>query len=452
VAVRRSKVALVTLGCAKNLVDSEWMLGSIREAGFLTTAEVAEAEVVVVNTCAFIADATEESKGVLRELAEGKRSGRHLGLICAGCMSQRFGETLLREFPEIDALVGVDAYREMGEIVARVARGEKFVYLRTPDVVPERALPRVVSTPPWTAYLKISEGCNHLCSFCTIPSIRGRYRSTPIGVLVEEARGLAERGVKELNLVSQDSTQYGQDLPGKPDLVDLLETLEEVEGIVWLRVLYGYPTKVRRRLLEWMAQSEKMCPYLDIPIQHVSESVLRGMRRSGSAASYLRLVERARSLVPEVTLRTTVIVGFPGETESDFAALCRFVEEAQFDRLGAFIFRAEEGTPAARRKGQVPEAVKERRFNTIMQLQRSISLERGRAQVGKVLPVLVESVDRGRGRIVGRSPRDAPEVDGVTVVKYEGRAAPRPGEFVRARITSASDYDLEGVLVDARKA
>ena len=459
--MRNARVALVNMGCAKNLVDSEWMLGSVRQAGYQTTSNLAGAEVVIVNTCAFIAEATEESKQVLRELARARRRGVHRVLICAGCLSQRFREQVLHEFPEVDALVGVDCYREMGAIVRRALAGEQVVRLRAPTVVPHTVLPRMVSTPPWTAYLKISEGCDHACSFCAIPSIRGRYRSTPIPVLVREAQALAARGAKELNLVSQDSTQYGHDLPargrgahrpkparaGKPDLTDLLVALEEVEGIRWLRVLYAYPTRVRRRLLEWMGRSERLCHYLDLPIQHVSARLLKAMCRSGSADSYRRMIETARSLVPDVTLRTTVIAGFPGETDADFEELCRFLEEVKFDRLGAFAFRAEEGTAAAGKRNQVPDEVKEERRRRIMELQARVSLERGRAQVRKVLPVLVESVDARRGVAVGRSPRDAPEVDGVTVVRCGSRPLPNAGQFVHARITRADEHDLHGVLV-----
>jgi ribosomal protein S12 methylthiotransferase len=432
-------VAVVTLGCAKNLVDSETMLATLEGAGFSTTPDLESADAIVVNTCGFIKDAVEESKGTLRRVLRMKAKGRCRAVICAGCLTQRYRRSLVEQFPEIDGFVGVNSLQAIGQAVKLALQGERPVLVEEQPAPFDVPSPRRLSTPPWTAYLRIAEGCDNACSFCTIPQIRGPQRSRPLERLLEEARTLASSGAKEINLIAQDTTRYGLDLEPKATLADLLRRLEEVDGLRWIRVLYGHPSFITPELIETIAASEKVCHYLDLPIQHVSREVLRGMNRGGGAREFARLFHHLRGKMPDLALRTTLLVGFPGESERDFEELLAFVEETRFDWLGAFAFSREEGTAAYDLPNQVPAAVKRRRLRRIMDAQRRISRARNEDWVGKEIEVVVEG--QHNGAWVGRWKRAAPEVDGQ--VLFTGRsAALRPGTFLRARVTAAQDYDL----------
>lgn len=442
---RKPIVEWVQLGCPKNVVDGEEVLGLLACDGYEVRADGADTDVVVINTCGFIEAAKQESIDAVLRAIERKRSGAVRKVVVAGCLAQRYVRELQAELPEVDAFVGVGRPDVVARAVSEALVGrERLIRVdRAPrhHFMPDA--PRMQSTAPWTAYLKISEGCNHRCTFCAIPAIRGRHVSKPLDRVLVEAERLAARGVREVNLVAQDSTQYGYDLYGEPMLPRLLRDLSTVTGLRWIRLFYCYPSRVNAKVIEAITGTPGVCPYIDMPLQHVDPDVLRAMRRPGSAASYRRLVERFRAASPDAALRTTFIVGFPGETESAFDGLMRFVEEVQFDRVGVFEYSREDGTPAARLPGQVTPALRRSRRERLMRLQQAVSLERGRRWIGRELEVLVERCGAprsGEGAVaIGRSFRDGPEIDGV--VRLRGGAV-TPGEFVRARVTDASAYDL----------
>ncbi|HHX38509.1 MAG TPA: 30S ribosomal protein S12 methylthiotransferase RimO [Armatimonadetes bacterium] len=437
---RAIRVAVVNLGCPKNQVDAEVMLGLLREEGFELSSEPARADVVVVNTCGFIADAKEESIQALLDAVHLKERGKVRRVVATGCLTQRYADQLRGEIPEIDAFVGIGGQHRIVEAVREALAGRGYDAVGTPQAVLPEELPRILSTAPWTAYLKIADGCNRPCAFCAIPSIRGPMISRPPEAVVAEARRLVEGGVRELVLVAQDTSQYGSDLYGAPHLAELLRALARVDGIEWIRPLYYYPTNVGDALIAATAEEAKVCRYMDIPLQHVARSVLRRMHRPGDGEAYLKLIERIRQACPEIALRTTFLIGFPGETEEDFQQLLQFVQEARFDRMGAFIFSPEEGTAAFDLPDAVPAPVARRRFDQLMRVQQRISLERNRELVGQRLRVLVEAAAGPRGRDrVGRSYRDAPEIDG-TVILRDSHAT--PGTFVDATVTDAKPYDL----------
>lgn len=440
------KVGLVSLGCPKNLVDSEIMLGILKDSGFDLTCREQEADVLVVNTCSFINDAKEESIKTILELARRKDEGSCRALLVAGCLAQRYPEELLAEMPEIDGLIGTGSVVEIPGVIRRVLAGEKVSLVGAPGALHTADLRRVQATPSYTAYVKISEGCDNRCSYCTIPEIRGPFRSRDMDDILDEAASLARRGVKELILVAQDTTRYGVDLYGKPVLDDLLRRLAAVEGPVWLRLLYTYPTLLTDELIQLMATEKKLCRYLDIPLQHAANAVLRRMNRRGSREEAAGLVEKLRSAVPGITLRTSFIVGFPGETEEDFQELLDFMVEAKFDRVGVFAYSREEGTPAAGMPGQVPEEIKSERRNRAMAHQQKISLERNLKKTGEVITVLVESRSlKEQGNYAGRSEGDAPDIDGK--VFFKSSLDLNPGDFVRVLVKGAREYDLNGELV-----
>lgn len=442
----RPAVGVISLGCPKNLVDTEVMLGLLSRAGFAIVGDAARADVLLVNTCCFIEAAREEAAEALTEAAALRRAGRARALVCAGCWPQAEPERLRARFPEVDAFMGPGEVADVVEVVGGALAG---VRRPAPTAAPDaylhaEGLPRLRTTPPWSAYVKIADGCSHGCRFCVIPRLRGRYRSRPLEAVVAEVRALAAEGVREVNLVSQDTTAYGQDRSG-PDLVELLCALDEVERIRWIRLLYGFPTRVSERLIEMMAGASRVCHYLDVPFQHADAGVLRRMGRPGEGEGYLRLIARLREAMPDIALRSTFLVGFPGEGEAEFARLLEFVEAAQLDRAGAFSFSPEQGTPAAEMPDQVPAELAQERQEALMAAQQRISLERNRRWLGREIEVLIEGRDR-RGRWVGRSFRDAPEVDGTVVLEPPG-ARRRPGEFARARVTAAEPYDLVGTLI-----
>ena len=439
-----TRVYMRTLGCPKNRVDSEVMLGTLAQAGFRLVQDPAEAEVVVVNTCGFLASAEEESIDAIVELAELKKTGRLRKLVVAGCLVQRHAEELARELPEVDHFLGTGAYAEVARVVSE-AQAQRLV-VPDPDFVHSAQTPRVNSLPSHTAYLKVSEGCDHDCAFCIIPRLRGPQRSRPIDDLVAEAAALAGQGVVELSLVAQDLTAWGYDLPGKVRLQHLLPELCRVGGIRWIRLHYAYPRDVPDALMEVLAREPKIVKYLDMPVQHSSDRLLRSMRRGRDSAFLRALLARLRERVPGIALRTSLIVGLPGETEADFQDLVRFVEEQRFERLGVFEYSREEGTPAAALTGQVPEGMKRERRARIMELQGQIAREQQRALVGRRLEVLVEGAsEETEHLLVGRHAQQAPEIDGVTYVN-EGMAY--PGEMVTLEVTDAFDHDLVGRVVE----
>ena len=431
-----TRVYLHTLGCPKNRVDSEVMLGSLVESGLRFEPDPSKADVIVVNTCGFIGDAKEESVDAIVELAAHKASGRCRKLVVTGCLVQRHGEELARELPEVDHFLGTGAYGEIARVV-RDARAQRLL-VPDPDFVQTAESPRVNSMPSHTAYLKVSEGCDRRCAFCIIPTLRGPQRSRPVADLVEEAERLAAQGTVELSLVAQDLTAYGEDLPGrKVRLHDLLPRLAAVQGIRWLRLHYAYPRTFPDALVEVIASEPKIVKYLDMPLQHASDRLLKAMRRGGSARSMRALLDKLRARIPGVALRTSLIVGLPGETEADFRELLAFVKAQRFERLGVFEFSPEEGTAAAEMKGQVAAKVKRGRFDRIMRAQRVISRQQQRALVGRRLEVLVEGrAEETEHLLAGRHAQQAPEIDGIT---YINDGVAWPGELVTVEVTEAMD-------------
>jgi ribosomal protein S12 methylthiotransferase len=438
-------VFLVSLGCAKNRVDSEVMLGTLAQKGWTLVERPEAARVIVVNTCSFIAKAREESVDAILEMAAHKTTGACRTLVVAGCLPQRYADELLRELPEVDHFLGTGAYVQIADLLA--AEDAPRAVIPDPEYVHDAATPRINSMPAWTAYVKISEGCDNACAFCVIPRIRGPQRSRPIDDVVREVDHLARSGVVELNLIAQDLTAYGNDLPGKPRLHELLRELCLVRGPRWLRLHYAYPRDFPDELVDVIAGEEKIVKYLDLPIQHVSDSLLRAMRRGRGSDFIKRLLARLREKVPGIVLRTSLIVGLPGETEEDFAALKEFVREQRFERLGVFEYSPEEGTSAARMKGQVAPRVAARRFREIMAMQRRINREQNRALVGRRLQVLVEGASpETEHLLVGRHAGQSPEIDGIT---YINDGVARPGEIVTLEVTQAADYDVVGRIVQA---
>ena len=435
------KIGLISLGCAKNRVDSENLLGMLRQRGYEIVSDPAEADALFVNTCGFIESAKEESIEAIFEMARYKQRGGKK-LFVTGCLAQRYPEALMSEIPEIDGLLGVADYDRLFEMLEAAERAERPCY--TARGVRFLKTPRVLTTPGYSAYVKISDGCDNRCAYCAIPLIRGGYSSRPFDDIVDECRALAGRGVTELTLIAQDTSRYGCDLgDGHYRLPELLEAVSAIDGVHWVRVLYCYPDSTDDRLLDAIQRLPKVAPYLDLPLQHIDDALLRRMNRRGSA-------DWIRSRVAEcrrrgIVLRTTMIVGFPGETDAQFRALLDFVREARFDRLGAFTYSAEEGTPAAAMPEQIDEAVKRERLDQLMMLQQSISMEINQARVGSECEVLVDGFDGEAGRWYGRSLLEAPESDGCIWLNTERELA--PGQYVNARITGADAYDLEGEVV-----
>ena len=437
------KILFVSLGCDKNLVDTEMMLGILRERGYTFTDDEAEADIAVVNTCCFIGDAKEESINTLLELGELRRRGRLKGLIAAGCLAQRYREEILREIPEVDVLVGTMAIEEIAEAVEEAAAGVGGCHYRELNSPPAARRDRVLTTGGHFAYLKIAEGCNKRCTYCIIPKVRGNYRSVPMEALVSQAERLAEDGVRELILVAQETTLYGVDLYGKKSLPELLRRLAQIDGICWIRILYCYPEEITEELIETMAAEPKICHYLDIPIQHASDRILRQMGRRTDQGELRRQIGRLRERIPDICLRTTLISGFPGETQEDHEELYRFVNEMEFDRLGVFPYSQEEDTAAAELPEQVDASVKEGRRDELMELQQAIAFEKAE-MIGRVLTVMVEGRVADGDVYVARTYRDAPDVDGYLFLNTS--ADLMTGDFVRVLVTGSNEYDLIGEL------
>lgn len=444
------KVAFTSLGCDKNRVDSEVMLGILQKNGYTAVADEAEADIIVVNSCCFIKDALEESIETILEMAQYKdpEVGNCKGLIVAGCLGQRFEKEFFDELPEVDAIVGTTAYESIAEVADEILAGKEQVkQLESIDLAmqDENGKLRVLSTAPYFAYLKISEGCDNHCTYCVIPKMRGKHRSRKMESLIEEATMLAQQGVKEIVIVAQDTSIYGRDLYGKPMLHELLKQLNAIEGIAWIRLLYCYPETLTEETIEAMAACKKVCHYIDMPIQHGNDAVLKRMGRKSSQAMIREKVAKLRAAMPDIAIRTTLIVGFPGESEEEFADLMQFVQEMRFERLGVFSYSREEGTAAARMENQIDDERKEERRDIIMDLQKSIAASLCEAEVGKEMEVLIEGKLPEEAIFCGRTRRDAPDIDGLVFVSSEEELY--SGDFVTVRIREAGDYDLMGDVV-----
>jgi ribosomal protein S12 methylthiotransferase rimO len=461
------KIYLVSLGCDKNLVDSEIMLGLLSKEGYAITNELSEADYAIVNSCCFIGDAKEESINTIIEIGELKKEGKLKGLIVTGCLAQRYQSMITDELPEADAVIGTTAYDNIvsaiAEIKSKNGLADKSLYIEDLERLAGGEEHRLVPAGEISSYIKIAEGCNKRCTYCIIPYIRGNYRSIPMETIVKEAEELAKQGTKELLLVAQETTLYGVDIYGKKALPELVHELSKISGIEWIRLLYCYPEEITDEIIEAIKNEKKVCHYIDLPIQHSSDAILRRMARKTNQAELREIIAKLRKEIPDITLRTTLITGFPGETEEDFKELYNFVDEMEFDRLGVFTYSAEEGTPAAEMDGQVDEEVKIARRNEIMELQQEISAEKAEGRIGKVYEVLVEGTvpvdsvngeafasimevnEDGKKVYIGRTYMDAPDVDGQ--VFFESDYEIMSGELVEVEIIASDEYDLFGVLI-----
>ena len=441
------KVGMVSLGCAKNQVDGEVLMASLRDGGFVPVDDAAMADIAIVNTCGFIESAKRESIEEILELATLKKEGKIKKLVVTGCLGERYQQEMHKELPEVDAVIGIGANGEIAELLTKMMEEDQYV-----ESFPEKdKMPlcggRVLTTPSYFAYVKIAEGCDNRCSYCAIPLIRGGYRSRTMESIEEECRALVADGAKELILIAQDTSRYGIDLYGEYSLAKLMERLCKIDGLHWLRVLYCYPDSITDELLEVMAREEKIVPYIDLPLQHASGKILKAMNRRGDRQSLTALMKKIREKVPGVVLRTTLIAGFPGETEEDFTELAEFVKDVMFERMGCFAYSQEEGTDAAELPDQVEDETKERRAEILMDDQMNIMDAQGQELIGQTLEVLVEGFDRYAECWFGRSYRDAPDIDGKVFFTTGGKR-PRLGSFVKVEITDCMDADLTGELVE----
>ena len=440
------KLLFISLGCDKNLVDTEVMLGLLASRGYEMTDDESEADIVVINTCCFIHDAKEESIANILEMAEYKKTGKLKALIVAGCLAQRYRREILDEIPEVDVVLGTTAYDKILEAVDEALEGNSSVELESLEALPSVDTKRQVTTGGHYAYLKIAEGCEKHCTYCIIPKIRGKFRSVPMERLLKEARELAEQGVKELILVAQETTLYGKDLYGEKCLHTLLKELCKIPGVRWIRVMYCYPEEITDDLIQVMKEEPKICHYLDIPIQHACDVVLKGMGRRTSKQELIDIIEKLRQEIPDICLRTTLITGFPGETQEQHEELMEFVDEMEFDRLGVFTYSPEEDTPAAGMPGQISEEVKLERQAELMELQQEIAFDAAEAMAGQEVMVMIEGKVADENAYVGRTYRDAPGVDGLIFVETEEELM--SGDFARVKVSGAIEYDLIGGLVE----
>ena len=441
------KIGMVSLGCPKNQVDAEIMLYRLKEAGYEITGNEGEADLVIVNTCGFIEDAKREAIDNILELGQLKEDGSLKGLIVTGCLAERYANEVIDEMPEIDAILGIGCNADIVSVVERVLSGEKGIALFAEKEKLDMDSDRILATPRYTAYLRVADGCDNCCTYCTIPSIRGHFRSRTMESVLDEAERLAKRGVRELVVIAQDTTRYGEDIYGKLMLSELLNKLCEIDGIEWIRILYAYPERITDELLDTMAAQPKIMKYIDIPIQHCNGEVLHNMNRRGNRKSLTELIAKIRTKMPDVAIRTTLITGFPGETEEQFTELCEFVNEIGFDRLGCFVYSAEEGTPAAEMDNQCEKSVKERRAEVIMNDQLRIISEKNQEKIGKTLDILVEGYDNYIRCCFGRSYADAPEIDAKI---FFAPSSPRPneGDIVKVEIFDTIEYDLLGQQIE----
>ncbi len=442
------KILFVSLGCDKNLVDTEKMLGILGGDGFQFTDSEEEADVIIINTCCFIGDAKEESVNTILEMARCKEEGRCKALLVTGCLAQRYKDEILTEIPEVDGILGTSSYDQIGAMVKQILEEKKehVSCFRDINALPRTDGGRMVTTGGHYAFLKIAEGCDKHCTYCIIPSLRGSYRSVPMEDLLQEARGLAAQGVKELILVAQETTLYGVDLYGEKSLPRLLRELAKIPGIQWIRIQYCYPEEITDELIQVIREEEKVCHYLDIPIQHASDPVLKRMGRRTNQEELRRIIGKLRKEIPDIAIRTTLISGFPGETEEDHEELMAFVDEMEFERLGVFAYSLEEDTPAAQMPDQVPQELKEERRDEIMELQQEIAFEKAESLVGRVLDVMIEGKVADEPAYVGRTYMDSPNVDGLIFVNADLQLM--SGDFVRVKVTGAAEYDLIGEVYD----
>lgn len=439
-------ILFVSLGCDKNLVDSEVMLGMLKERGYTFTDDQTQADAAVVNTCCFINDAKEESIQTILELAELKKTGQLKALVVAGCLAQRYQEEIQKEIEEVDAIIGTTALEKVVETLDEVLAGKGENHLEALDKAPLGGKERVLTTGGYFSYLKIAEGCNKHCTYCIIPKVRGEYRSVPMELLLDEARQLAGKGIKELILVAQETTLYGMDLYGEKKLPELLDRLCEIEGLIWIRIMYCYPEEITQELIDVMKRQPKICHYLDIPIQSGSDRILKLMGRRTDTAQIEALVDHLREEIQDICIRTTFITGFPTETEEDFTETMEFINRMEFDRLGAFTYSPEEGTPAAGMDGQVEEEIKLRRQQEMMELQQEIAFEAAENMKGRELTVMIEGKLAEEDVYVARTYKDAPSVDGYLFVNTDWSLM--SGDFVKVRVTGANEYDLIGEIIE----
>ena len=440
------KILFISLGCDKNLVDSEVMLGMLAEQGYYFTDDETEAEAVVVNTCCFINDAKEESINTILEMAELKKSGQIKALVVTGCLAQRYCDEIQKEIPEVDAIIGTTAISSITQTLEEILNGKPENHMETLEKPPVGGRKRVVTTGGYYAYLKIAEGCNKHCTYCIIPKVRGNYRSVPMEELLKEAAELANGGVKELILVAQETTLYGVDLYGEKSLPKLLRELCRVEGLEWIRILYCYPEEITEELIQVIRQEDKICHYLDIPVQSGSDAILKRMGRRTDTAQIRAMIQKLRKEIPDICIRTTMIAGFPGETQENHEETMAFVDEMEFDRLGVFAYSAEEDTPAAQMEDQIPEEIKEQRRDEIMELQQEIAFEAAGQMIGRRVKAMIEGKVAEEDAYVARTYKDAPGVDGYLFVNTEKQLM--SGDFVDVVITGSNEYDLIGEIDD----
>ena len=439
------KLLFVSLGCDKNLVDSEEMLGLLTRKGFEIVDDETQAEVIIINTCCFINDAKEESVNTILEMAEYKKAGSCKALIVTGCMAQRYKNEIIEEVPEVDAVLGTTSYEDIYRAIQEAVDGKQFQEFKSIDYLPESLGRRVLTTGGHFGYLKIAEGCDKHCTYCIIPKLRGKFRSVPMERLLTQAREMAEEGVKELILVAQETTVYGTDIYGKKSLHVLLKELCKISGIRWIRVLYCYPEEIYDELIQTMKEEKKICHYLDLPIQHASDRILKRMGRRTTRAELVDIVNKLRGEIPDIVLRTTLITGFPGETEEDHEELMEFVDEMEFDRLGVFTYSPEEDTPAAGMPDQIPEEIREERRDEIMELQQEISYDKGTNRIGQELLVMIEGKVADESAYIGRTYRDAPNVDGYIFINTDEELM--TGDIVKVKVVGAYEYDLIGEIL-----
>ena len=438
-------ILFISLGCDKNLVDSEVMLGLLDKKGYQIVDSEEDADIIVVNTCCFIHDAKEESIQTILEMAEYKKEGKLKALIVTGCLAQRYQQEIIDEIPEVDAVLGTTSYDHIVEAVEEALAGNGHVVLEDVDALPDVKEKRLVTTGGHYAYMKIAEGCDKHCTYCIIPKLRGNYRSVPMEKLLAEAKDLADPGVKDLILVAQETTVYGKDLYGEKSLHKLLRELCKISGIQWIRILYCYPEEIYDELIQTIKEENKVCHYLDLPIQHASDAVLKRMGRRTSKAQLVEIIEKLRKEIPDISLRTTLITGFPGETQEQHEELKDFVDEMEFDRLGVFTYSPEEDTPAATMTEQIPEEVKEDRQAELMELQQEIAFDLAEDMVGREVLVMIEGKVADENAYVGRTYKDAPNVDGLIFINTDEELM--SGDFARVRVTGALEYDLIGELI-----
>lgn len=440
------RIMFVSLGCDKNLVDTENMLGILKDKGFEFTDDEMQADVIAVNTCCFIHDAKQESINTILEMAEHKKDAVCKALIVTGCLAHRYKDEITKEIPEVDALIGTSSYDKIAEVVLSVLEGKGYSCVEDTDRLPVVKNHRIMTTGGYYEYLKIAEGCDKHCTYCIIPAVRGNFRSFEMEYLLEQARYLADNGTKELILVAQETTVYGTDIYGKKALPELLRKLCRIDGLEWIRILYCYPEEITDELIQVIKEEPKICKYLDMPIQHSSDNILKRMGRRTTRQELVDVITKLRNNIPDIALRTTLITGFPGETEEDIDDLLDFVDTMEFDRLGVFTYSPEEGTPAASMTDQIPENIKEERRNRIMELQQEVSLDKSADMVGSVIPVMVEGKITDDDAYVGRSYKDAPNVDGYVFINTNAQLM--SGQIVNVSITGSMEYDLIGEPAD----